>query len=67
MCKILGFSACVAVAAMLSGCCDRSGTPDGKQGCDPKKGECTLDTKDAVVDGAVSADDAAEVEEEAAE
>ena len=62
MSKLLGFAACAVMAAMLGGCGDKSvpDAVDSTKVCDPDKGECLLP-------GDAPADDAAEVEEEAAE
>jgi len=61
--KLLGFAACAATAAMLSGCCDKSGA-DGKKECDPDKAECAVEV---APEAEPSEDGDAEVVEEAAE
>jgi len=64
--KLLGFAACVATAAFLSGCCDKSKCGD-KTVCDPDKGECAIECEEATLEADASDEGAAEVEEEAAE
>ena len=66
--KILGFSACAALAAMLCGCDGKpaAGADAPKAGDAVAKEECT--DKECVIDDAAATDEApAEVEEEAAE
>jgi len=63
MCKILGFSACVAMAAMLAGCdCNKAKGKDAKADKDCADGACVIEVKDASLEEA-PATDAAVVEE----